>query len=55
MKRNSEYSILIICEGEKTEPLFFNSIRDRIIDIAIIKEEKEQPNIRRKKLKVYLR
>lgn len=32
MMRNSEYSILIICEGEKTEPLFFNSIRDRIID-----------------------
>ena len=30
--RKSKYSILIICEGEKTEPLFFNSIRDRIID-----------------------
>lgn len=30
--KNSIYSILIICEGEKTEPLFFNSIRDKIID-----------------------
>ena len=32
--KNSEYSILIICEGEKTEPFFFNSIRDLIIDEA---------------------
>jgi hypothetical protein len=30
--RSSKYTILIICEGEKTEPLFFNSIRDRIKD-----------------------
>ena len=26
------YSFLIICEGENTEPSFFNSIKDRIID-----------------------
>jgi len=26
----SRYSILIICEGDNTEPLFFNSIRDEI-------------------------
>jgi len=25
-------TILIICEGEKTEPLFFNAIRDRLLD-----------------------
>lgn len=30
--KNSKYTILIICEGENTEPLFFNSIRDRIKD-----------------------
>lgn len=28
----SKLTILIICEGENTEPLFFNSIRDRIKD-----------------------
>lgn len=28
----SKYTILIICEGENTEPQFFNSIRDRIKD-----------------------
>lgn len=28
----SKYTILIICEGENTEPLFFNSIRDKIKD-----------------------
>jgi hypothetical protein len=28
----SYYTILIICEGEKTEPLFFNSINDELID-----------------------
>ena len=27
----SRYSILIICEGDNTEPSFFNSIRDKII------------------------
>ncbi|MDR0864547.1 MAG: RloB family protein [Candidatus Symbiothrix sp.] len=32
MGRSTEYNILIICEGTNTEPLFFNSIRDRIID-----------------------
>ena len=25
-------TILIICEGEKTEPLFFNAIRDKLLD-----------------------
>lgn len=30
--RQSRYVIHIICEGEKTEPLFFNSLRDRIIE-----------------------
>ena len=47
--RQSRYSILIICEGENTEPLFFNSIRDEILKrtyevdatIDIIKE----PNV----------
>jgi len=28
----SNYTILIICEGEKTEPLFFQSISDELID-----------------------
>jgi len=28
----SKYSILIICEGKNTEPYFFNSIRDEIIN-----------------------
>jgi hypothetical protein len=28
--KSLKYSILIICEGENTEPLFFNSIRDEI-------------------------
>ena len=27
----SYYTILIICEGEKTEPLFFNSLKDELI------------------------
>lgn len=31
----SKYTILIICEGENTEPLFFNSIRDKIKDNKI--------------------
>lgn len=30
--KNVAYAILIICEGENTEPSFFNSIKDRIID-----------------------
>jgi hypothetical protein len=29
--RNSDYSLLIICEGDKTEPTFFASIRDQIL------------------------
>lgn len=28
----SNYTILIICEGEKTEPLFFTAIKDHIIE-----------------------
>lgn len=32
MARKSKYSILIICEGENTEPLFFGAIRDEIIN-----------------------
>jgi len=28
----SNYTILIVCEGENTEPLFFNSIRDQLIE-----------------------
>ncbi len=30
--RASKYTILIICEGRNTEPLFYNSIKDLIID-----------------------
>ena len=30
--RHSKYVIRIICEGEKTEPLFFTSLCDRLID-----------------------
>ena len=32
MPKPSNYTLLIICEGHNTEPHFFNSIRDRIID-----------------------
>jgi hypothetical protein len=32
MAKTSKYSILIICEGEKTEPQFFDSIRDAVIN-----------------------
>jgi hypothetical protein len=32
MARKSQYTLLIICEGENTEPNFFDSIRDRIMD-----------------------
>lgn len=32
MVRQSKYTLLIICEGKNTEPYFFNSIRDRILD-----------------------
>ncbi len=42
----SNYTILIICEGEKTEPLFFNSIRDELID------GKYNNNIRKITLKI---
>lgn len=31
MMKESKHSILIICEGESTEPIFFNSIRDEIL------------------------
>lgn len=30
--RQSKYVIRIICEGEKTEPLFFTSLCDKLID-----------------------
>lgn len=30
--RHSKYVIRIICEGEKTEPLFFTSLCDRLLD-----------------------
>lgn len=32
MKKKSAYTILIICEGQNTEPQFFRTIRDCIID-----------------------
>lgn len=32
MTRPSQYTLLIICEGKNTEPFFFASIRDRIMD-----------------------
>lgn len=32
MARPSNYTLLIICEGENTEPQFFRSIRDRIME-----------------------
>lgn len=61
----SRYSILIICEGDNTEPSFFNSIRDKIIsgefdlDAAIKilpepkvnNEEKEEDNEHKSKRK----
>ena len=31
MMKESKHTILIICEGESTEPLFFNSIKDEIL------------------------
>lgn len=31
MARQSDYTVLIVCEGENTEPHFFNAIRDRIL------------------------
>lgn len=48
----TNYTILLICEGENTEPLIFNSIRDRIyggeydIDakIKIVPEPKVEEN-----------
>ena len=30
--RHSKYVIRIICEGEKTEPLFFTSLCDKLLD-----------------------
>lgn len=32
MARQSQYTLLIICEGKNTEPNFFSSIRDRLMD-----------------------
>jgi hypothetical protein len=32
MVRKSKHTLLIICEGKNTEPYFFNSIRDRVIE-----------------------
>jgi len=51
---NSKYSILIICEGENTEPSFFDSIRDKVISgefelnasIRILPEPKAEQNSR---------
>lgn len=41
MVRQSKYTLLIICEGKNTEPYFFNSIRDRIIEGNYLNEEIE--------------
>lgn len=30
--KHSKYVIRIICEGEKTEPLFFTSLCDKLLD-----------------------
>lgn len=48
--RHSKYVIRIICEGEKTEPLFFTSLCDRLLDKSIGMDEWDvrtipQPNI----------
>ncbi|WP_422351525.1 RloB family protein [Flagellimonas sp.] len=32
MSKNTEYNILLICEGENTEPSYFGSIRDIVIE-----------------------
>lgn len=46
---SSRYSILIICEGENTEPLFFNSIRDGIInkefDVDVVLTISPEPRV----------
>lgn len=48
--KNCKYSILIICEGENTEPYFFNSIRDEIInntyDVNYSISISPEPNLR---------
>lgn len=48
--RHSKYVIRIICEGEKTEPLFFTSLCDRLLDKSMGMDEWDvrtipQPNI----------
>lgn len=59
MGKLSKYSILIICEGENTEPLFFKSIRDAILNKTyeigdcsiIIRPEPEEKNEEKKEVK----
>lgn len=59
MVRQSKYTLLIICEGKNTEPYFFNSIRDRIIEgkylhhdieVHIRQEVEEDDDIEQKKV-----
>lgn len=39
MVRQSKHTLLIICEGKNTEPYFFNSIRDRILEGKYLTED----------------
>jgi hypothetical protein len=41
MVRQSKYTLLIICEGKNTEPYFFHSIRDRILEGKYLNENIE--------------
>jgi hypothetical protein len=41
MVRQSKYTLLIICEGKNTEPYFFDSIRDRILEGKYLTEDIE--------------
>lgn len=41
MVRQSKYTLLIICEGKNTEPYFFHSIRDRILEGKYLNEDIE--------------
>lgn len=41
MARQSKYTLLIICEGKNTEPYFFHSIRDRILEGKYLNENIE--------------
>ena len=54
MARQSQYTVLIICEGKNTEPFFFDAIRDRVmqgrypvgdISITLHPEPAESENI----------